>query len=394
MDQTARGWLVYTLTGSALHLGLATAARGLPLLVFGVLAGVVADRYGRKAQLIIAQVVNAILNAILATLILTGRIQVWHIYVTGFLAGTVQAFQQPARQVLINDLVGREHLANAVALNSAAFNVSRSLGPAVCGLLIQAFGVGVSYYVQAVLYAFATVWTGQMKVPARVDSGEPKGTLLASAGEGFRYILSNRLILALMTLALAPILLGMPYTSLMPLFALEVLHGDASTQGLLLAMIGVGAVAGSLVVASMGRGQGNGRFVVLGAVGFGASLVLFASSPALLLSLVLAMVTGVFNSAYTSQNQTMLQMLTPSPLRGRVLGTYMLSRGLVPVGSLIAGALAHALGGPWAVAIMGAACLILAVAIAVAVPDLWRLRSLAGASNPAGGRADASGGAR
>lgn len=384
MDQTARSWLIYSLTGSPMHLGLSSAARGVPLLVFGVVAGVVADRSGRKAQLIVAQVVNTVLNLVLATLILLRRIEPWHVYVSGFLAGTVQAFQQPARQVLVNDLVGSRYLTNAVALNSAAFNVSRSLGPALCGVLIQAFGVDVSYYVQAGFFAFATLWTGQIRVPRRPPAAceEQTSSLLASAGEGFAYILSHRLILALMTLGLAPILLGMPYTSLMPIFAIDVLHGDASTQGLLLTTVGAGAVAGALGIASLRRWQGSGRLLVSGAAGFGLSLVLFARSPALPMMMVFAFMAGMSNSAYTSQNQTLLQMLTPAPLRGRVLGTYLLNRGLMPVGSLIAGALAMALGGPWAVAIMGASCLVLAIAIAVTAPELWRLSGLRAA--PAG----------
>jgi MFS family permease len=146
MDQTARSWLIYTLTDSPLQLGLSAAVRGLPMLFFGVIAGVIADRYGRKNQLIIAQVVNALLNALLASLILTGHIQPWHVYVTGFLNGTVQAFQQPARQVLIHDLVGKQHLLNAISLNSAISNLSRSVGPALCAVLIQYFDVAVAYF--------------------------------------------------------------------------------------------------------------------------------------------------------------------------------------------------------------------------------------------------------
>ena len=272
---------------------------------------------------------------------------------------------------------GASYLTNAVALNSAAFNVSRSVGPAVCGLLIHAFGLDVSYYVQAALFAFATLWTGQMRVPQRpAVSAEERAAqpgLLASAGEGFAYILSNRLIRSLMTLGLAPILLGMPYTSLMPIFAIDVLHGDASTQGLLLTTVGAGAVVGALTVASLGRRQGSGRLLVIGAAGFGLSLVLFARSPVLWMMLPFAFAAGLTNSAYTSQNQTLLQMLTPDRLRGRVLGTYMLNRGLMPMGSMIAGALASALGGPWAVTIMGASCLAVAVAVATQAPELWRL---------------------
>ncbi len=381
MDQTSRSWLIYRITNSPLQLGLVSAVRGIPLLFFGVIAGVVADRYGRKAQLIIAQVVNAILNVVLATLVLTGRIEVWHIYVTGFLAGTVQAFQQPARQALINDLVGEKHLMNAVALNSAALNLSRSVGPAICGVLIQAFGVDISYYVQAVLYAFATVWTGQIRVPQTptgvgYSDGSVNQSMFASAKEGFAYIASNKTILALMVLALAPILLGMPYTSLMPLFAIDVLHGDARTQGLLLTMVGIGAVIGALTIASLGRQQGNGRLMISGAAGFGLSLVAFSQSKVLGMAMTFTFLAGLSNSGYTSQNQTMIQMLTPAKLRGRVLGVYFLNRGLMPIGSLLAGILASELGGPWAVTIMGGSCCLLAVGVAIFSRDLWNMTSV------------------
>ena len=381
MDQTARSWLIYSLTHSAFQLGLVSAVRGIPILLFGVVAGVVADRYGRKAQLVIAQVVNAILNLILATLILTGRIEVWHVYVTGFLAGTVQAFQQPARQVLINDLVGQKHLLNAIALNSAALNLSRSVGPAVCGVLIQAFGVDVSYYTQTALYALATVWTIQIRVPESslpvgYSQGSAPQSFFSSAKEGFAYIVSHRMILALMVLGLAPILLGMPYTSLMPIFAIDVLHGDASTQGLLLSMVGIGAVLGALIIASLGRRQGSGKLLIAGAAGFGVSLVFFSRSPVLWMAMVFTFLAGFSNSGYTSQNQTIIQMLTPAEIRGRVLGVYLLNRGLMPIGSLIAGALASFLGGPWAVTIMGASCFLLTIGIAAIKPDIWKSKLL------------------
>jgi MFS family permease len=388
MDQTARSWLIYSLTHSPLQLGFVSAVRGAPLLFFGVLAGVIADRYGRKAQLVIAQAVNTLLNVALATLIMTGRVQVWHIYVTGFLAGTVQAFQQPARQVLINDLVGEGRLLNAIALSSAAFNLSRSVGPAICGLLIQAFGVDVSYFSQAAFFALATLWTVQIRVPKSpisvgLSGGAASQPLFSSARDGIAYIASHRLILSLMVLALAPILLGMPYVSLMPIFAIDVFHGDAGTQGFLLTTVGVGAVLGALTIASIGRRQGNGKLLIVGAAGFGLSLVAFSRSPLLSIAMVFTFLAGLSNSAYASQNQTIIQMLSPSELRGRVLGAYFLSQGLMPLGSLLAGVLASLLGGPWAVTAMGASCLLLAVGIAVFVPQLWKLNLVPGRAEPA-----------
>ncbi|MBI4180564.1 MAG: MFS transporter [Chloroflexi bacterium] len=381
MDQTSRSWLIYRLTGSPLQLGVVSALRGAPILLFGIVAGVFADRYGRKRQLIIAQNVNAILNLILATLILTGRIQAWHIFVTAFLAGTVQAFQQPARQVLVSDLAGGEHLLNAIALNSAAVNVSRSIGPAIAGVIIQAFGVDVSYYAQAAFYMLATAWTIQIKVPeSQVSVSHPRGlasqSFFDSMREGFAYIASHRIILALMVLALAPILLGQPYTSLMPIFAIDVLHGNAHTQGLLLSSVGIGALLGALTIASLGRKQGSGKLLIIGAAGFGLSLVLFSRSPVLWMAMVFTFLAGLANTSYTSQNQTIIQTLTPAVVRGRVLGVYSLDRGLVPVGSLLAGALAAWLGGPWAVTIMGTSCLLLVIGVAVLKPELWKSKLL------------------
>jgi MFS family permease len=378
MDQTARSWLIYEMTGSVLQLGLINAVRGLPLLIFGVVAGTVADRYGRKAQLIIAQTVNGILNVGLAALIFTGHVQVWHIYVTGFLAGTVQAFQQPARQVLINDLVGRDRLLNAVSLNSAAVNVSRSIGPGICGYLISSFGTDVAYLTQGIIYALATIWTVQIRIPESTNQlihshASQQRSFISDTREGFAYILNHRLILNLMVLALAPAVLAMPYTSLMPVFAVNVLHGNANTQGLLLTTVGFGAIAGALTIASLGRKQGSGKLLIAGAAGFGLSLMLFSRSPALHIAMIFTFLAGFSNTTYQSQNQTMIQTLATPEVRGRVLGTYMLSRALQPLGSLLAGVLASLLGAPWAVTIMGSSCFLLALGIGLFGPRLWNL---------------------
>jgi MFS family permease len=378
MDQVTRAWLIYQMTNSSLQLGFVSAIRGIPLLLFGTVAGVVADRYSRKAQLIIAQVVNALLNVILATLVLTHTVHPWHVYVTGFLAGTVQAFQQPARQVLINDLVGEKHLLNAISLNSAAANLSRSFGPAISGGLIALLGVDMSYYTQAALYAFATVWTVQIHLPessnsATLQRNAVKSTLFDSTKEGFSYIAAHPLILGLMVLGLAPIVLGMPFQSLMPIFAIDIFHGGAPTQGMLLTLLGLGAVLGALIIASSGRQQGSGKLMMLGAGGFGISLVLFSQSPVIWLAGLFILFAGISNSAFGTQNQTLIQIMVPSEIRGRVLGIYLLDRGLMPLGSLLAGSLAAWLGGRVAVLIMGIACFLLVLTIRVFVPKIWHL---------------------
>jgi MFS family permease len=376
MDQVTRGWLVYQITGSPLQLGLATAVRGLPLLFFGIVAGAYADRSGRKAQLIVAQVTNALLNLLLATLVLTHHVQVWHIYVTGFLAGTVQAFQQPARQTLISDIVGNEKLMNALALNSAALNSSRTLGPAIAGAFISAVGIAGSYYLQAAMYAFATLWTGQMRVPERraLNAEWRPEPFFASIRSGFAYVGTNSNIRTLMMLALGPLTFGMAYTSLMPVIARNILHGGAPLQGLLLSCIGVGSLMGALTVASMRRNNGYGLPVVIGASCFAAAIFGFGSSHWIWLSMILGFTIGLFNVTYQTQNQTLLQILAPRHLRGRVMSIYLLNRAFVPLGALLAGALASQFGAAWSLRIMSSCALSIIVFVVVTRPQLLTLK--------------------
>jgi len=376
MDQVARGWLMYDLTNSAIDLGIVMALRGLPTLFFGVIAGVVADRYGRKAQLIISQVVNLLLNLVLAILVTTHRVQPWHVYLTGFLSGTVQAFQQPARQSLISDLVDREYLMNAVALNSAAPNLARSIGPAIAGIVITLIGVGGSYYFQAGVFGLATVWTAQMRVPPHLETARRAAnrgvSFMDSLGEGLSYLVSNRIILALVLLGLVPLMLGMPFTSLLPIFAKDILHAGATGQGLILTCVGIGAIVGAVAVAAQVI-QTKGSLLLASSALFGMSLVFFSRSPWLSATAALGLLVGFFNTAYTAQAQTALQILAPDRLRGRILSIYHLNRGLVPIGSLLAGVLAHYLGAPNAVTILGTAVVTITLAIAATVPSLRKL---------------------
>jgi MFS family permease len=364
MDQMTRGWLMYELTGSALQLGLATALRGLPLLFFGILAGAVADRSNRKSQLIVAQVTNAIFNVILATLVLLHRVQPWHVYVTGFFAGTVQAFQQPARQTLISDIVGARHLLNALALNSMALNVARALGPAAAGLLIAFIGAHGSYYTQAAMFMLATLWTVQMAIPARSPESAAvrREPFMRSIIAGLAFVVQDRDIRTLMILAHGPLTLGMPYMSLMPIF------------GFLLTIIGIGSVLGSLSIASMQRRYSYGYSVVMGALAFGVTLFGFASARTIVLSAVCAFGVGVCVVAYQTQNQTLLQLLAPREMRGRVMSIFLLNRGLVPLGTFVGGVLAEHLGGPRALQIMSLAVLGVIVLVSLLAPRFLKLR--------------------
>jgi MFS family permease len=176
-----------------------------------------------------------------------------------------------------------------------------------------------------------------------------------------------------MVLGLAPMVLGMPFVSLLPLFAVDVYGGGSSVQGLLLTMVGIGAVLGALIIASLGKRQGSGKILMLGAAGFGIGLVLFSRSPVLWMAALFIFVGGMFNSTFTTQDQTIIQTLAPARLRGRILGIYLLNRALMPLGSLLAGVLAEYYGGPWAVTVMGISCVLLVIGIRIFAPEIWHL---------------------
>jgi MFS family permease len=376
MDTISRGYLIYHITDSPLQLGLAAAVRGIPLLLFGIIAGALADRSDRKTQLIVAQVTNALLNLILATLVLTDRVQPWHVYVTGFLAGTVQAFQNPARQTLVSDIAGPRHLINALALNSMAVNSSRAVGPAFAGLLIATVGVHGSYYVQAVMYMLATMWTIQMRIPER----GPESVLLAreplfqSIKAGFAYVGTNKNIRTQLILALGPLTLGMPFTNMMPIFARDVLHGGAQLQGFLLSAFGVGSLLGALVLASIPRRRAHALPAVIGALVFSIMVFFFGLSHWVWFSLACTFMSGIFMTTYQTQNQALLQLSAPQHIRGRVMSIYLINRATIPIGTLFAGALADHFGGPAAVRMMSLSALSVVLLVIATQPGFVRVK--------------------
>jgi len=316
------------------------------------------------------------LNVVLATLVLVHRVQPWHVYVTGVLVGTVQAFQQPARQTLISDIVGARYLMNALALNAMATNVARAIGPAMAGILIALTGTHGSYYVQAIMFVLATLWTIQMVVPERSpeSAAARREPFWHSVTAGLAFVVQDHDIRTLMILAHGPLTLGMSYMSLLPIFAKDVLHGGASMQGLLTTIIGIGSVLGSLWVAAMQRRYSYGRTVVLGAFAFGVTLLGFASAHDIMMSSLCAFCIGVSVVTYQTQNQTLLQLLAPRHIRGRVMSIFLLNRGFVPLGTLLAGALAEHLGGPVALQIMSLAVLGVVLAVILLTPRFLKLQ--------------------
>jgi MFS family permease len=379
MDQVARGWLIYELTDSALQLGLVRGVQAIPTLVLSPLAGSAADRYSRKTQVLVAQIVDALMFTALALLIVSGEIEPWHVYATAFGMAIVQTFQQPARAAMIADTVPSSHLTNAIGLNSIIFNVARSVGPALAGVLIATFGTGGAYATQAAFYFLATVWTVQLR-PADPPSAGPPGqagrpvSFGRSVLEGWKFSWKNEAVRTGLLVVMLASLFIVPFTTLLPVFARDLLGVGATGQGLLLTAMGVGALGSAIIIASFGDRLPRGIFMLAGVTLYGLSVVGFAASPWFQLSMVLMVIVGFTNVASHALVQTVIQTYSPSEFRGRTMAIFHMSNVVLTVGSMLIGALAALWGAQWAVALMGTAGALAMLAIRVMLPRSWHIR--------------------
>jgi MFS family permease len=362
MDQIALNWLVYQLTGSAFALGLVNLCRLTPILLFTLVGGVIADRVERRRLMFTTQTIAMALALVLAVLVSTGLVELWMVLVVAVGRGIALSFNLPARQSLISDLVPRELLSSAIALNQATNNLTRVVGPAIGGLLIATIGVAGAFYINgfsflAVLYGLAL-----MRFPPR-EVRQKKGILTELKG-GLRYIQGEPNIRTLVMLALVPMILGMPYMTMLTVFASDVLRVGGSGLGLLTACSGAGAVCGALFIGSRGAKRGRRRLMRIGLVAFGATLLLFALSPWLWLSAGTLVAVGFSQQVYMAQNNALIQEDVDPEYRGRVLSTLFLNRGLVPLGTVIAGFGTDLVGVQVTLATMAGLLVLLAVLVA------------------------------
>lgn len=359
IQQVSLGWLTYALTGSPFLLGLINGLRSLPLLILGPFGGVAADRLDRKRLMLSTQLFLMTVTAVFATVVFAGHAHVWNIALFSLLTGVAWAFNMPVRQSIVPKLVPRAALMNAMALNSAGFNLTRIVGPSLAGLLIASIGIGGNFSLQALAYLGVAAMVWQMHVPAHEHVG-PAASVRQNLAEGARYVWRHPTLRAQMTLALVPVVVALPYISLMPVFAKDVLDLGPTGFGVLMAAPGLGAVIGTLTIASVGNIERKGLLLFGALFALGITLILLAQSRSVPLSLLLLVLLGAFQMTYMTTNQTLLQLSTPDQFRGRVMGIYMLNQGLLPLGSLIAGTLADIWSAPLAVAVMGGAVLLLA----------------------------------
>jgi len=352
MQNVAQAWLVYRLTGSSLLLGSVSFAGQFPILLAGPLGGIVADRYHKQRVVIATQTASMILALLLAILTLTRTVQVWHIFVLAASLGVVNAFDIPGRQAFLVDMVGKEDLMNAIALNSSMFNGARIIGPAIAGVLVARIGEGWCFFANAVSYIAVIAGLMLMRVEHRPQQNVVSP--LAHVIEGFRFIQRTKPIRAILLLVGLVSLVAMPYTVLMPIFADKILHRGARGLGILMGAIGVGAMLGALTLASKRGVRGLGRWIAFACAGFGTSLILFTLSRYLWLSAALLLPVGFCMMLQMASSNTLIQAMVPDELRGRVMAAYsMVFIGMGPFGALFGGALADRLGAPITVA-MGA----------------------------------------
>jgi MFS family permease len=352
MQQVAFGWLVLELTDSPFYLGLAGFFRALPMLIISPFGGVLADRLERRKLLVLSQAAMGIIAVVLAALVALRIAQPWHLLVSSFLSGTSMSMNMPARQALVSQLVTKQQLPSAIALNSMSMNSSRILGPALAGILIGAVGIAGTMFIQGLGYIWSIFNVLQIKVPPQ-DQRARNSSMLQNLLEGFRYCYHEKTVFAMLSLAAMTAVFGQPYMQFLPAFARDVLYLGPSGLGIMMTAVGVGALTGSVAIASFGTSNSRGTILLVAAGLFGFSLVLLGLTKNTVIALFLLAGGGFANALLMSLNQTILQQTVPDHLRGRVMSVYMLTWGLMPLGTLPIGWIAQHHGTPASIFIGG-----------------------------------------
>ena len=374
IQQIALAWLVYTLTRSAFLLGLVGFCSQIGSFVLSPVGGVVADRFNKHRLLIATQSLAMLQALVIGILVLSHAVAVWHIVALSLFISVVNAFDMPIRQSFLIDMIeNRDDLPNAIALNSSLVNGARLVGPAVAGLLIAAVGEGICFMINAASYLAVIAALFAMRIAPREKPREDR-RIWPELIEGFDYTFGfapTRDILGLLALTSVA---AMPYSTLMPIFAVQILHGGASTLGFLSGAAGVGALTGAIILASRNTVLGLGRWIPAACAGFGLSLIGFSLSRWLPLSLLMLVGAGLTMLTHLAASNTILQTVVEDRWRGRVMSFYTMAfMGMAPFGSLLAGSLAHRFGAPRTVMLGGSVCILGAAVFAARLPVLRRL---------------------
>ena len=372
MEAVAQSWLVLELTNSPLLLGLTGLTFTIPTVALTLIGGAIADRADRRRIMILAQAGSAMIFLVLTALVIFNWVALWHVMVLAFFTGCVRAFDRPSRMALLPQMVPKEDIPNAVAIGGTIWQLNKLVGPAIAGMLIYWVGIGATYLVCFLASATAIgLWLG-ISLQGRPVQSTSRG-LLKDMAEGLIFIRQNEIYWVFIGMTFFNSVFGMSYVIMMPVFARNVLHVGAQGFGFLQSAGGGGALAGVLFAAYLSHRRGKGLQAINGALVFGVTLILFAMSNWFTLSLIAAFALGMAGQFYMTTIHAILQMNLPNELRGRVMGIHGLAWELMPIGGLIAGAIAEFAGAPAAVAFGGVMVAGMAFVVAIAMPTIRRL---------------------
>jgi MFS family permease len=370
MQTTALQWLVYSLTGSQLSLGMVTFASYIPVLVLSLFMGVIVDRVARRRLILLTQSWFMVLAVILAVLTFSGRIQYWHILALAILLGIGNALDMPARQAFFADIVERDDLMNAIALNSSVFNGARIIGPAIGGWVVGLLGEAPAFALNAVSFGGVLLGLLLIQVPQRAKTAKPMGSL-GELRQGVAYLIRERRVLGLVTMIAVFSVVGFPYVVLLPVFARDILQVGASGLGVLLASQGVGALSAALLLAFAGDRRHRGRMTILSRALLPAATLVLALSRTMSLSMLALVFAGYAFISQSAVTNTLIQLIVPDELRGRVISAYTWALGgFWPIGALLMGAAGDRLGAPTAVMLFSGICALIAILGALAFPEI------------------------
>lgn len=361
MQRTAVSWVVYTLTKSPFMLGLSLFATQFPNFVLSSLGGVVSDRYWRYKVLLITQIASLVQSVLMMVLVWTGSYNVWEILGLGVVLGCINAFDVPARQALVYELIdNKENLSNALALNSSMVNLARLIGPAVAGVVLHKLGAQICFMLNSVSFLAVIGSLLLMKLPPYVKT-ERKKNALGELREGWSYLRSNPSIARPILMLAAMSLLVIPYNTLLPIYAKVIFHGNASTFGLIDSFIGVGAISGALFLATKVGGTDASRKKILrnNTIIFGLGLIGFSYMTSFPIAMVFAVISGFGMMAQTTMTNTIIQTSVAPEMRGRVISYFAMSYfGTMPIGSLLVGTVSQYISAPATILSEGIAALV------------------------------------
>jgi MFS family permease len=372
MQMVTLGWLVYSLTNSPFWLGLVGFSRALPVFIFTLWGGVLADRADRRLVMLAADCCIALCTVVLGLLIATGMANVWLVLVMSFLTASAWSFEVPSRQSLVPDLVPRKDMINAIGLQSAAFNGAGVVGPTLAAILIDQIGIAGTFCLTGV-FTMAVVAALLMMKPVLRHAASVGGAL-SNLVEGFGYVRRAPVIAALFGMLAITCLIARPFVQLMPAFAADVLFVGASGLGVLMGLLGAGGLVGAMAVANFGSFRRRGQILVASGLAFCLLLVIFSLSTMFWLSAVLCLFMGFSQNFYFASTNTMIQTNVPAALRGRLMSMYaFIMMGFMPLGSMFLGSAGQLFGVPPTVAVGGAMSLLVVLAVAIKVPTVRAL---------------------